>query len=91
MSSQQPTLDGLAARAYELAKAITTYMNANELVAPSFAADSPNYPPSPEIQGPRLELLTVAADLYQLAMGANDFVFLQPPYVVQPSPPPLVS
>lgn len=84
MSSPQPTLQGLAVRALELSKDMTSFMEANKLTAPSFAANSPDYPQAPELQGPRLELLSVAMDLYQLALGASQFIFLKPPYVSQP-------
>lgn len=86
MAKPQPTLNSLAANAASLSQTITSYLSSNGLEAPSFAADSPNYPPAPELQIARLELLTTAADLVHLAMGPSDYALFQPAFVSRPVP-----
>jgi hypothetical protein len=78
MASQQATLESLAGNIAELTKSITSYLKAEGLPAPSFAADAPaEYPAAPEITGPRLMLVQALMDMLHLAMGSKDFVLMQ--------------
>lgn len=79
MSEAQPTLDSLAAAIIQAAKVITSYLDANNLPAPSFAEDSPaSYPPVPEVIAARFQLLEALHDMQLLASGASDNLFLTP-------------
>lgn len=79
MTNPQETLDGLAATIAESAKAISSYLEANGLPAPSFAEDGPpEYPKALEVQGPRFQLIGALLDMLNLAMGPSDVAFLQP-------------
>ena len=80
MASQLPTstLNELAAQIGTLSKTLTDYLNTHNLPQPSFAADAP---PSlskeaehVDIEGTRLELITVAEKLRDLAMGPDELM-----------------
>jgi hypothetical protein len=76
--SQKPNLEGLAAKISESTKAIISYLHAEKLPEPSFAADGPSdYPKVPEVQGPRMELIEAAMDLLRMALGPKDYIFLE--------------
>ncbi|KAI5464393.1 putative O-methyltransferase [Mariannaea sp. PMI_226] len=79
MTSNNPSLASLAATISEAATALTALLDKNGLPAPSFAEDGlEDYPKLPELMGPRLQLLDAAADMFRLALGPNDFSFMNP-------------
>jgi len=75
MASSGPTLEELSAQISSSVAAITAYLKNNGGKAPTFAADGLHeYPPAPEIMGPRLALIEAASDLVQLAMGPDQWI-----------------
>ncbi|SPO05440.1 related to sterigmatocystin 8-O-methyltransferase precursor [Cephalotrichum gorgonifer] len=81
MAEANPTLTELAATISEAAQALTSYLEANNLPAPSFAEDGPaDYPKAPEVIGARFQLLGALHDLVHLAMGPTEYPFIQPIY-----------
>ncbi|KIM93287.1 hypothetical protein OIDMADRAFT_138176 [Oidiodendron maius Zn] len=79
MTETQPTLKSLAATIAQSAEAITVYLNANNIPAPSFAEDSPfDYPKTPEILGTLFQLIDALSDLQHLILGASDGINFSP-------------
>ena len=86
MPETQPTLKSLAATIVQSAEAITAYLDANNIPAPSFAEDSPfDYPKVPEILGPRFQLIDALSDLQHLILGASDGINFSPIFVGIPT------
>jgi hypothetical protein len=82
MAQNSPTLEGLATTIAELTKALAGQLKDANHPEPSFAADSPSsLPPTPEIQGVRLQLVEALSDLLQLATGPSDYIFQQSLFV----------
>jgi 6-hydroxytryprostatin B O-methyltransferase len=80
-SKQRATLNELAAKISTLSKTLTDYLNMHNLPQPSFAPDAP---PSlskeaqhVEIEDTRLELITAAEMLRDLAMGPDEIMMSQ--------------
>ena len=71
-------IETLGSTVATLSKTFASQLEASHFPKPSFAADSPAiYPPKPEIQEPRLQLIDALTDLLNLATGAGDYLFLQ--------------
>lgn len=78
MSQSRETLDSLASKISDQSKAITTYLSANGLRAPSFEGNNvAEYPPIPEVQEARLMLIESLMDMLHLAMGGSEYIFIQ--------------
>ncbi|KAF4306410.1 putative sterigmatocystin 8-o-methyltransferase protein [Botryosphaeria dothidea] len=75
--SQQPTLNGIAAKITELSETLTKYLKENNVPAPTFAADSPtSYSNlSPEIFMIRQALLDSLNDMWYLTQGPSESIF----------------
>lgn len=80
MAQTQATLENLAATVVELSKSISSSLKSQGLEAPSFAADSPNYPPNLEVQGPRMMLIETLSNMLYLAMGPTDVALMRPAF-----------
>lgn len=77
MSHENLTLEGLAGTVSELTAVLTNGLKAANFPQPSFAPDAPaQLPPSPDIQGPRLQLVEALMNMLHLAMGPSEY-FLQ--------------
>lgn len=77
-----PTLNSLAETIAQAANTITSYLEFNNLPAPSFSENGPaSYPMAPEVQDARLQLLGALSDMTHLTMGPESFSILQPIYV----------
>ena len=70
-------LETLGTTVASLSKTFASQLEAAHYPKPSFAAESPaTFPPEPEIQEPRLQLIEALTDLLNLATGAGDYLFL---------------
>lgn len=77
MDQQNMTLESLAAAISQLTETLTSGLRAANFPEPSFAADAPpQLPPSPAIQGPRLQLVEALMNMLHLAVGPTEY-FLQ--------------
>ncbi|KAJ1533466.1 hypothetical protein HK405_000491, partial [Cladochytrium tenue] len=70
-----PTLETLGAKIAELSKALSAQLKAANHPQPSFAADgSDALPTTPDVQGPRMQLIEAALDLVHLATGPSEYI-----------------
>ncbi len=74
MAAPQKTLESLGASVAELSKALAQLLQAANHPEPSLSADGPaSLPPSPEVQGTRLQLQETLMTLLNIATGPSDF------------------
>lgn len=86
MAQNQETLGSFAARITQQAKIITSYFNEHNLQTPSFAASNEaEYPAVSSVQIARLELIESLMDMLQLAIGRNEYIFMQSMAVCYPT------
>ncbi|KAF1808284.1 S-adenosyl-L-methionine-dependent methyltransferase [Eremomyces bilateralis CBS 781.70] len=66
----------LASKVTEMATAVTSHMNSVNAPLPSLDKDGLHpYPPSPEVQGPRMMLIESLMDMLHVAIGPVEFQF----------------
>ena len=89
MANLSPSITELAAEVSKNTTLISDYLKANNLPAPSFAADGPATFPIPQndaaIQGARLALIEASKTLYDLAVGPRHTMTYLPLVVSLPS------
>jgi hypothetical protein len=70
-------IETLGASVASLSKIIAERLEAAKFPKPSFGKDTPAvFPPQPQIQEPRLQLIETLTDLLLLATGPGDYHFL---------------
>jgi hypothetical protein len=86
MAQNQETLGSFAAKITQQATIITSYFNEHNLQTPSFAASNEaEYPAVSSVQIARLELIESLMDMLQLAIGGNEYIFMQSMAVCYPT------
>ena len=76
MAATQPTLIELANQIKDSAESMSEYMEANDLTAPTFAADSvESYPEAPMVHTARMKLIETLIEMLHLATSPSEYLF----------------